>query len=154
MDRLHNNVMSGNAEIDRVRKAPEDRPPCLLMNSRVAQGVLRNPPYHVIDGSGEGAPQTGLPPFVPIACFLQFVFGLRPEDNTACHGSPEQPSTYIGPRYGGIRVRHMFGPAPIEFSPQFLGDLQGLIALGIGKALPQRDGELRAILRRQLEEIG
>lgn len=118
-----------------------------------SRGVLRNPSYHVIDGTGERATQTDLPLFVPIACFLQFVFGLRPEDNTACHGSPEQPSTDIGPWHGRIWVRHVLSPTPIELGAELVRDFQGVISFTIGEALPQRDRELRAILRGQFQEI-
>lgn len=124
------------------------------MNPLISKGVRHDASYDVIDNSDESEAQTGLPSFVPVAYFLQFAFGLRPEDNTAFHDSPEKPAAHIGPRHSGFRVRHMFGPTPVEFSPQFVGDLQGLIALRIGKALPQRDGEVRAILSRQFEEIG
>jgi hypothetical protein len=154
VDCLHNNVISGYAVIDRVWKAPQDRTSRLLMNPLISEGVGHDASYDVIDGSDEGETQTGLPSLVPLAYFLQLTFGLGPENNTAPHRSPEEPAAYIGPRYGGSRVRHMFGPTRIEFSPQFVRDLQSLIALRIGKALPQGDGELRAILSRQLEEIG
>jgi hypothetical protein len=153
MDCLHNDVISVDAEIDRVGEAPQDRPTCLLMNLRIAQGILRNAPYHFIDGPGEGAAQTWLPPFVPSACFLQFVFGLGPEDNTTCHGSPEQPSTDIGPWHGRIWVGYVLSPTPIELGAQLVGDFQGVISFTVGKALPQRDGQLRAILSGQFEEI-
>lgn len=38
MDCQHNDVISGDAEIDRVWKAPQHRPPCLLMNPLIAEG--------------------------------------------------------------------------------------------------------------------
>jgi hypothetical protein len=102
---------------------------------------------------GEGAPETGLPTLVPIAGFLEFVFGLGPEDNTTRHGSPEQPSPNIGPRHGRIRVRLVLGPASIQLGAKFVRHAQGIISFSVGKALPQRHRELRAILGGQFQKI-
>jgi hypothetical protein len=47
----------------------------------------------------------------------------------------------------------VLGPAAIEFSPLFVGQLQLGLALDVGKAIPERHRDLGTVARRKLEEL-
>jgi hypothetical protein len=122
---------------------------CALKGKR----VLDNAPDELVNGLREFVPEPRPALFVPGPYFQQFVFGLRPEDNTPCHVLPQQLPAHIGPRNGRTRVRQVLSPAPIEFSPQFVRDLERFVAFTFRKALPERHCESGAVLGRELEKV-
>src|SRR6266850_925530 len=85
MDPENDDVSSANAEIDRVRKAPQDRSPGLAVRPLICERICHYASNALVDGCGELVTKSLASCFVPAVHLKHFIFGLRSEDNIARH---------------------------------------------------------------------
>lgn len=77
--------------------------------------------------------------------------GLRTKQNPWSHLAPQFPLDGL-PRDRRIGVGDALGPPAIEIGRQLRLKRQSVATFGVGQALPERDSEIRAYTRRQVEQ--
>jgi hypothetical protein len=85
MDGLNDDLFPGDPEVDRVRKAREDRSPGFLVRSREGEWIRTDAGDERVHREAELLAEPGTSAFVPAVHLKRFSFGLRPENNPPRH---------------------------------------------------------------------
>lgn len=153
MHREHDDLVAVSSKVDGVRKSRQYRSTRLTIHSREQERVVNNAVNERSDFHGEAVTKVRAARLVPMPCFEDFVFSLWPKDNGGRQALTLQLASNVCPRNRRMRIAHVLGPATIEFSPVFVGKLECRIALRFGQTLPERDRDLRAVVRGKLEQV-
>ena len=81
----NDDVISRQAEINRVRKTEENSPACFAVYGRKCQWVVNNADNRVAHCDSELSAKTKLPLFVPLPRLQDFILSLRSKVETASH---------------------------------------------------------------------
>lgn len=99
VDGEHHNLVISGAEIDRVRESRQQRATGLGVDPPEQQGVSDDPGDERVESLAKLSSQAYATGFIPRMHSDGVVFGLRPEDNFARHGLPQQLGPNVGPRH-------------------------------------------------------
>ena len=133
-----------NEEVDRVGEPMKHRAPDRTVHAHERGRPLR----HSINGAREISRESrrrGVAVFrVPRLRVEGIGLRLWPEDDGE-HGLPAELPLDLAPRDGRPRVSLVLGHSSIKLGSQFRLDREGLIALGVGQALPESNGQVGSL---------